>query len=363
MARLPHRTDPPSSKSRPSGQALRWVSDREPGLRREGPAGRFRYRQADGRPTRDIATLRRVRALAIPPGWREVWICADAQGHLQATGRDAAGRKQYLYHPQWRQQRSEHKFAQLPAFGRALPRLRSTLRRCLAGDPQPTRERVLAALVQLLDCTWMRIGNSSYARENGSYGLSTLLCRHLRLQGDALRLRFIGKTGVEHRLALSDPRLAAIVRRCRELPGQPLFQYLDDDGLPHRVDSSDVNAWLTARAGPGMTAKVFRTWHGSVFALDRVLDAALRDQPPDLPAIVREVAARLGNTPAVCRASYLHPAVLDLAVALADPDARARLRHSPWWAQRPRGRGLSQAEVRLMGLLAASSQASTSAQS
>ena len=332
--------------------ALRWTRSDSPGLRREGAPGRFRYRQPDGRLLRAGPELARIRALAIPPAWQSVWISADPQAHLQATGRDPRGRKQYLYRPAWRQQRSEHKFAQLPDFGRGLPRLRTRLRRCLESGSTPTRARVLAALVQLLDCSWMRIGNDCYARENGSYGLSTLRCRHLRLQGEALHLRFIGKTGVAHHVSLSDARLAALVRRCRELPGDELFQYLDETGEVHRVSSADVNAWLLEQLGPGMTAKVFRTWHGSVLALDLVLAAALRDQAPDLPALVRQVAQRLGNTPAVCRASYLHPAVLSLGAELADPARRQALRREPW-LQVPRRRGLSQTEARLLAMLAA----------
>ncbi len=340
----PARTDP--------APPLRWTPSDSPGLRREGPPGRFRYRLPDGRLLRAGPELARIRALAIPPAWQSVWISADPRAHLQATGRDQRGRKQYLYHPAWRQQRSEHKFAQLLDFGRGLPRLRTRLRRSLESGSTPTRARVLAALVQLLDCSWMRIGNDSYARENGSYGLSTLRCRHLRLQGEALHLCFIGKTGVAHHVSLSDARLAALVRRCRELPGDELFQYLDEAGHVHRVSSADVNAWLLEQLGPGMTAKVFRTWHGSVLALDLVLAAALQDQAPDVPALVRQVARRLGNTPAVCRASYLHPAVLALAAELADPAHRQALRREPW-LQVPRRRGLSQTEARLMAMLAA----------
>lgn len=340
----------PVSEARGSNKALRWISSDSPGLRREGSPGRFRYRLPDGRLLRSRAVLARIRALAIPPAWQSVWISVDPSAHLQATGRDQRGRKQYLYHPAWRQQRSEHKFARLPDFGRGLPRLRSQLRRWLESGSTPTRERVLAALVQLLDCSCMRIGNDAYARENGSFGLSTLRCRHLRLQGQALHLRFIGKTGVEHRVSLSDARLAALMRRCRELPGDELFQYLDEEGQTHRISSTDVNAWLLERLGPGMTAKVFRTWHGSVLALDGVLAAALRDEAPEVPAIIRQVAQRLGNTPAVCRASYVHPAVLALADELSRPARRSALRSEPW-LQVPRRRGLSLTEARLMAML------------
>lgn len=341
-------------QSLPGG--LRWVSDAEPGFSRRAGADGFDYFDAAGRPLRDAEVLARIRRLAIPPAYREVWICPHADGHLQATGRDARGRKQYRYHPDWQARRGQTKFAALHRFGRLLPRLRARAARQLAGGATPTRERVLATLVQLLDRTWARIGNDEYARRNGSYGLTTLRCRHARVDGAQLRLSFTGKSGVRHELALSDRRIAAVVRRCRELPGQELFRYVDGDGAVRRIGSADVNGWLAeaaADAGAHITAKDFRTWHGSVLALELLLDFT-----PDgsrraaVVQIVAAVARRLGNTPAVCRKAYIHPAVLALCERADDAAALAALRDSPWVRRPPAARGLSPAERRLMGLLA-----------
>jgi DNA topoisomerase-1 len=331
---------------------LRWVSDCEPGLRRKRAAKGFRYVDGDGRPVRDASTLQRIRALAIPPAYEDVWICARDDGHIQATARDARGRKQYRYHADWMALRGENKFGLLMDFGQRLPPLRRQVQRRLRpddGDRALDRERVIAALVRLLDRTWMRIGHREYARSNGSYGLSTLLCRHVKVQGDALLLSFPGKSGVRHQLAVRDDRVAALVRRCRDLPGQELFGYEDEAGDPHRIDASDVNDWLATAGGPTCSAKVFRTWHASVLALDLLADHARAGTAPvdALKQTVKEVAARLGNTVAVCRKSYIHPAVLEWGQS----DRLASLPSQRWMATPPAVTGLSAAERRLMGLL------------
>ncbi|HSI49854.1 MAG TPA: DNA topoisomerase IB [Ideonella sp.] len=345
------RPKPPADEAgQARARSLCWVSDTMPGLRREGAPGRFRYRDAEGRVLRDEDTLARIRSLAIPPAYQDVWICPLPEGHLQATGRDARGRKQYRYHPQWQRQRGESKYEALQRFGLALGPLRDKVRRRLGGDDTPTRERVLATLVRLLDTTWVRIGNEAYARDNGSYGLTTLQNRHARLQGDALRLSFQGKSGVRHALALSDPRVARIVRRCRELPGQELFQYQDEAGEVHRVGSAEVNRWLQEASGEAISAKDFRTWHGSVLALQLALahcQAEGKLPRGTLGTVIAEVAARLGNTPAVCRKSYVHPAVL----ALFEAEAACELLAANWLQAPQSLRGLSLAERQLMALL------------
>jgi len=336
---------------------LAWVSDSEPGIRRQRRGSGFVYLLPSGKPVRDEAVLQRIRRLAVPPAYEEVWICLREDGHLQATGRDARGRKQYRYHPDWQLQRGQTKFDRLLAFGRLLPSLRRAVQRRLDAPgegPEPTRERVLATLVRLLDTTWMRIGNDEYARQNGSFGLSTLRSRHAGVRGDELRLSFVGKSGVRHEVRLSDRRVARVVRRCRELPGQELFQYVDSDGGIGRVGSGDVNAWLAEASGDlHATAKDFRTWHGSVLALAAMLQACDADPVPTPAAVVTQVAQRLGNTPAVCRKAYIHPAVLALGDELATPERRGALKARPWATRPPAIRGLTLPERRLIGLLSA----------
>jgi DNA topoisomerase-1 len=337
----------------PCTAGLRWVSDTQPGLaRRPRRDGGFDYLDGRGRRLRDAAQLERIRRLAIPPAWVDVWISPWPDSHLQATGRDARGRKQYRYHADWQAQRGQNKFDALRRFGRVLPRLRRRVQRALSGPAEPTRERVLATLVRLLDTTWLRIGNASYARENGSYGLSTLRNRHAGVRGDAIQLSFVGKSGVRHSVKLTDRRVARIVRRCRELPGQELFRYVDEAGNSRAVDSADVNAWLAEAAGERVTAKDFRTWHGSVLALQLALQACAGSEPPCRPAqVVAQVAQRLGNTPAVCRKAYIHPRVLAACEALQDAAVRAAL-VAQRWAQAPPARGgLSSAEHQLLALL------------
>jgi DNA topoisomerase I len=308
--------EPAHEQERQAARAaqLRYVSDRKPGIRREREGDGFCYIAPDGERVHDSADLRRIAALAIPPAWRDVWICPLANGHLQATGRDARGRKQYRYHSRWRAARDETKYARLIAFGLALPAIRERVRHDLALPGLP-REKVLAAVVDLLDRTSIRVGNEEYARENRSYGLTTLRDQHVRVEGNEIRFRFRGKSGKEHRIALRDRRLATIVRRCRDLPGYELFQYLDDDGNEHAVDAGDVNDYLRELAGDGFTAKDFRTWNGTVAAA-----LALQELPgfdseaqakSNIVRAIEQVAARLGNTPAVCRKCYVHPAVID----------------------------------------------------
>ena len=345
-------TDAPAPAPAPAA-ALRWVDDHVPGLHRVRTANGFEYRDADGRAVRDEATLARIRRLAVPPAWESVWICADPAGHLQATGLDARGRKQYRYHADWSAQRGQTKFERLRGVAGVLPALRRRVARTLdAAVREPTREHVLATLVRLLDTTWLRVGNDRYARENGSYGLSTLRCRHARVEGDALRLSFVGKAGVRHEVRLADRRVAHVVRRCRELPGQELFRCVDADGTPHRIGSADVNAWLAEAAGTTITAKDFRTWHGSVQALALAVDAAQRGEPVSRTGVIAEVARRLGNTPAVCRKAYIHPAVLGWLERLADPAQVQALLQCRWVAKPPAKAGLSVAERRFLGLLA-----------
>ncbi len=293
---------------------LRYVSDAAAGIRRERTPLGFRYRGADGKLVRDREQLRRIRNLVIPPAWEEVWICPVPTGHIQATARDARGRKQYRYHPRWRENRDEAKYGRLRAFGATLPRIRARTRRDLALPGMP-RAKVLAAVVRLLATTLIRIGNESYARDNGSFGLTTLRTRHAEVAGARIRFRFRGKSKKEHLISIDDHRLARVVQHCQELPGQTLFQYLDDHGRAQTIDSADVNAYLKAITGESFTAKDFRTWAGTLAmakALARLeppaTDAAARRA---LVAAITEVAARLGNTPAVCRRCYVHPRVLD----------------------------------------------------
>ncbi|ARB30183.1 DNA topoisomerase IB [Pseudomonas tolaasii] len=292
---------------------LHYVDDTRPGISRKLLRGKFQYFDTQGKRITDADEVTRLNALAVPPAYTDVWICADAHGHLQATGFDARGRKQYRYHPRWREVRDTDKYARLQAFGNALPKLRKKLEVQMA-EPGFTREKVLATVVMLLDATLIRVGNSQYARENKSYGLTTLRTRHVDIKGSEIKFQFRGKSGVEHQVSVKDRRLATVVKRCLELPGQDLFQYLDEDGERHTVTSSDVNAYLHSLTGADFTAKDYRTWAGTAMAL-----AVLRElewQPESdakrhVVAMVKDVAKQLGNTPAVCRKCYIHPAVLE----------------------------------------------------
>ena len=292
---------------------LRYVHDRRPGIRRRRAGRQFRYVDADGSPVSDEATLRRIRRLAVPPAWQDVWICPREDGHLQATGRDARGRKQYRYHARWREVRDETKYGRMVAFAKALPAIRRRVARDLARPDLP-RGKVLAALVRLLETTYIRVGNEAYARDNDSFGLTTLRERQVRVRGSTLKFRFRGKSGVAHDISLTDARLARIVRRMQDLPGETLFHYLNGDGTAHCVESADVNEYLQSIAGEAFTSKDFRTWAGTLICA-RALRALA---PPRSAAESRrrvgealEAAARkLGNTKAVCRKCYVHPAIV-----------------------------------------------------
>lgn len=298
---------------------LRYVSDSGPGIRRIGAGRNVRYHDVNGARLTDPVVLQRIRTLAIPPAWRDVWICPTPHGHLQAVGRDARGRKQYRYHPRWREVRDETKFARLLDFGRALPRIRRRVRRDMGQRGLP-REKVLGTVVHLLDATLIRIGNSQYARDNGSYGLTTLRNRHVTVRGPHLRFEFHGKGGKRHTVDLNDRRVAGIIRRCQDLPGHELFQYIDGEGERQTVDSADVNDYLRLTAGQEFTAKDFRTWAGSVLALNSMRSHGARAgrlTKKDVNASVAAVAASLRNTPTVCRKCYIHPAILDRDAAPA----------------------------------------------
>jgi DNA topoisomerase I len=294
---------------------LRYTDDSRPGIRRVGAPGRFRYVDARGRGIQDPDTLARIRRLAIPPAWTDVWINPSPQGHIQARGRDARGRKQYRYHDEWRSTRDASKFNQLIPFAEALPALRRAVRRDLL-HRRLGREKVIATIVRLLEVSLIRIGNEEYARTNRSYGLTTLRDHHatIRRNGE-VRLNFPGKSGHRHHVELKDASLARIIQRAQDLPGQELFQYIDADGRQHRLRSDDVNRYLRQHMGATFTAKTFRTWSGTVWAA-----VALSHLPPPssaadarrkIMAAVRVVSERLRNTPAVCRASYIHPAVIE----------------------------------------------------
>jgi DNA topoisomerase I len=303
--------DDPKDAAQSAG--LSYVSDDEKGLRRERAGNSFRYVKANGDPVADEATLERIRKLAIPPAWTDVWICPKANGHLQATGRDARGRKQYRYHPQFREVRESTKYEHMLEFARALPSIRGKLAEHMALRGLP-REKVLATIVHLLETTLIRVGNEDYAKENKSYGLTTLRNPHVSVEGTELRFRFKGKSGKSWRLQLKDRRVAKIVRACQELPGQKLFEYLDENGEPKEVTSSDVNAYLKEITGREVTAKDFRTWAGTVLAALALREFERADSQAttkkNLRAAVEQVAQRLGNTPAICRKCYVHPEVL-----------------------------------------------------
>jgi DNA topoisomerase I len=342
---------PPAEVQAAVSAGLRYVTDAGPGIRRRRSGRGFAYVNDDGRLIRDAREVQRIKSLAIPPAWRDVWICPSSSGHLQATGRDAKGRKQYRYHARWREVRDEAKYDRLPSFAASLPMLRRRVARDLAESVLSMR-KVVAAVVQLLEKTLIRVGNEEYARSNRSFGLTTLESAHARIKGSTVRFRFRGKSGKFHDITLSDARLARIVRRCQELPGRHLFQYLDDDGATHDVGSADVNDYLREAMGQDFTAKDFRTWAGTVLAaqklcaMESATSATAAKQ--NVLAAIDEVAESLGNTRAVCRKCYIHPAVVDEYVEghLQDAlpaSAMGRARHA--------GHGLSRAERAVASLL------------
>ena len=293
--------------------ALRYGSDARPGIRRRRSGQGFSYVAPDGTTVRDRATLTRIRALAIPPAWTDVWINPLANGHLQATGRDARRRKQYRYHQRWHEVRDETKYGRMLLFGITLPRIRARVKEDLALPGLP-RNKLLAMIVRLLETTFIRVGNAEYAKANGSFGLTTLRGRHVEIEGARVRLNFRGKGGKTHTAQVSDRRLARLVKRCKDLPGQELFQYLDEQGEPQPIDSADVNEYLRLISGEDFTAKDFRTWAGTLAAARGLMDSDRSDSKREAKSAVVEavaaVARELGNTAAVCRKSYIHPWVL-----------------------------------------------------
>lgn len=295
--------------------SLRYVSDATPGISRRAAGSGFTYWRPDGTRVADEATLARIARIVIPPAWTDVWICPSANGHIQATGRDARRRKQHRYHERWRQVRDEDKFARLAAFGRALPRIRSRVAHDLAMPGLP-REKILALLVWFLETTYVRIGNEEYARTNHSYGLTTLTNRHAQVNGTAIRLRFTGKSGTQHNITLTNRRVATLIRKLKDLPGQDLFQFIGDDGEPHPITSADVNGYLREISEGEFTAKDFRTWAGTLLAVRQLADLDTDEERSATQtkaltaAAVKAVAEQLRNTPAVCRKCYIHPGVL-----------------------------------------------------
>ncbi|NHZ93004.1 DNA topoisomerase IB [Massilia sp. CCM 8733] len=315
------RDEPSAASAAPSGDVLaaaksaglRYVSDSAPGITRKARGKNVVYFDAAGEPVTDEDTLARIRSLAIPPAWNDVWICKSPNGHLQATGRDAKQRKQYRYHAKWRNLRDEVKYERMISFGKALPAIRRTVDADLKRPGLP-REKVLATIVYLLEATMMRIGNEEYARTNKSFGLTTLRDRHVRIDGKAVEFRFRGKSGVFHNVKVEDKRLARIIRRIRDLPGQELFHY-EDDGNAHTVDSSDVNDYLREITGEEYTAKDFRTWSGTVLAALALQEFEKFDSEAqakkNIVRAIESVAEKLGNTPSICRKCYVHPAILE----------------------------------------------------
>jgi DNA topoisomerase-1 len=304
--------DDPRESAQAAG--LRYVTDTRPGIRRTRAGKGFKYAAPDGKTVRDKETLARIRSLVIPPAWVRVWICPVANGHLQATGRDARGRKQSRYHPRWREVRDETKYERMKEFAEALPAIRARVEEDLARHGMP-REKVLATIVSLMEQTHIRVGNAEYAKENKSYGLTTMRNKHVEVDGAKVTFSFQGKSRVHHTVSLHDRRLARIVKRCEELPGYELFEYVNGEGEARAIDSADVNEYLQEITGQHFTAKDFRTWAGTVMACD-----LLRGMEPfetetqakkNVVEAIKAVAAKLGNTPSVCRKCYVHPAVLE----------------------------------------------------
>ncbi len=317
-------TDPVES-ARAAG--LRYVSDARPGIARKKTRNGFRYVMPDGAPVRDAETLGRIKSLVVPPAWKDVWITTHANGHLQATGRDVKGRKQSRYHPKWREVRDETKYERMMLFAEALPLIRARVEEDMKRPGLP-REKVLATIVRLMEATLIRVGNAEYARDNGSYGLTTMRNKHVEVTGSTITFSFQGKSRVHHTIDVEDRRLARIVRQCADIPGYELFQYLDAEGERHTIDSADVNEYLHTITGQHFTAKDFRTWAGSVLA-----SMMLREIGPfetatqakkNVVQAITAVAAKLGNTPSVCRKCYVHPAVLEAYLGGLTPNEAER---------------------------------------
>ena len=333
--RIPKEAIDPQHAAESAG--LRYVNDSRPGIRRRKAGKGFSYVGTDGRTIRDARVLTRIRSLAIPPAYADVWICPDPNGHIQATGRDARGRKQYRYHPRWREVRDETKFGRMLAFSAVLPRIRQQAEQDLRRTGLP-REKVLAAVVRLLECTGIRVGNDEYARTNDSFGLTTLRDEHVDITGSTMRFAFRGKSGKTHSVTLSDRRLARIVAHCQALPGEELFQYVDEAGGQQTVGSGDVNEYLRSITGQEFTAKDFRTWNGTILAVAALRElgpaATEREAKSAIVKAVDQVAEQLNNTRAVCRKYYVHPAVFEtyaagtMLEALTDGDLSPATEHA-----------------------------------
>lgn len=302
---------------------LRYVIPKGAGIRRLRSGETFRYIDANDQPVNDADTLARIKSLVIPPAWSSVWISPSPNGHIQAVGWDAKGRKQYRYHPNYRAARDLVKFDRMQAFGKVLPRIRQVVNRDLDRTGMPKR-KVLAAVVKLLETTYIRIGNEEYAEENGSFGLTTLRNQHCQILGGVLKFKFRGKSGQHHEITLEDKRLARIIRKCKDIPGSSLFEYLDEDGQPQTLESGDVNAYLREISGGDFTAKDFRTWGGTCLAANYLLEQLAEESPDDgtakaaksaLVDVVKNVACKLGNKPATCKKYYIHPAIFETFTA------------------------------------------------
>jgi DNA topoisomerase-1 len=293
---------------------LRYVSDTQPGIQRKRVGKHFSYIGLDGKPIRDPQELERIKKIGTPPAWKQVWICPSPKGHIQATGRDAKGRKQYRYHPRWREVRDETKYDRMIAFGEALPAIRERVEHDLSLPGLPY-EKVLATVVRLLDTTLIRVGNEEYARENQSYGLTTIRSHHVEVTGTTVHFHFRGKSGREHAIDLKDRQLAKIVKRCQDLPGHELFQYVDEQGIQRTVESGDVNDYLREISGQDFTSKDFRTWRGTVIVMGELeKKGAFESQTQgkkNMVEAIKTTAEQLGNTPSICRKCYVHPGVLD----------------------------------------------------
>ena len=348
----------PADFARAAG--LRYVTDHRPGITRKRFRDSFRYSHPDGSPVRDAETLARIKSLVVPPAWTDVWICKEANGHLQATGRDARGRKQSRYHPKWRVIRDENKYERMTHFAEALPGIRARVHHDLGLHGMP-RNKVLATIVSLMEVTHIRVGNTEYARENHSYGLTTMQHEHVDVHGSEVTFSFQGKSRVHHTIHLHDKRLARIVRQCEEIPGHELFQYLDHEGNHHVIDSQAVNDYLREITGQHFTAKDFRTWHGTVMAAKMLHEFEpfrnVTEAKKNIVAAIKQVASELGNTPSVCRKCYVHPAVLDAYMGgISKREAKEELdeqiaEHGEAVAHAPDAHGLHEEEKALISLL------------
>jgi DNA topoisomerase I len=350
---MPEETAPaPAESAKEAG--LRYVSDAQPGIRRKRRGKGFTYTESNGQTVHDPKTLARIRSLAIPPAWTDVWICSSPNGHLQATGRDAKGRKQSRYHPRWREVRDETKYERMLAFGAVLTTIRERVEHDISVAGLP-RQKIMATIVRLMETTHIRVGNEEYARINHSYGLTTMHDRHAQVNGSTVRFKFRGKSGKLHEIDVRDRRLAKIIRRCQDIPGYELFQYVDEEGTPHTVDSADVNDYLREISQQDFTAKDFRTWAGSVLAY-----TALRELEPfesasqakkNVVETIKAVAERLGNTPSVCRKCYVHPGLLNCYLNGAISEHLKEFVKRAEKEQQAPAHGLREEELGLIGLL------------